>query len=126
MLMADGAPVVALGTPGGDQQDQWQLLYLLRTVVGGYTPQEAIDAPMFHTTAVTSSFWPRVRSERGLVVEDRVGSDVVDGLRERGHDVTVSSGWSLGRLSMVGRDPSNGMLCGAANPRGGLGYAAGR
>ncbi|WP_225858464.1 gamma-glutamyltransferase family protein [Rhodococcus wratislaviensis] len=126
MLMADGAPVVALGTPGGDQQDQWQLLYLLRTVVGGYAPQEAIDAPMFHTTAVTSSFWPRVRSERGLVVEDRVGSDVVDGLRERGHDVTVSSGWSLGRLSMVGRDPSNGMLCGAANPRGGLGYAAGR
>ncbi|ANY25590.1 gamma-glutamyltransferase family protein [Gordonia terrae] len=126
MLASAGTPVAALGTPGGDQQDQWQLLYLLRTVVGGYTPQEAIDAPMFHTTAITSSFWPRVRSERGLVIEDRVDPDVLDGLRERGHDVAVSSGWSLGRLSMVGRDPLSGILSGAANPRGGLGYAAGR
>ncbi|HVH24896.1 MAG TPA: gamma-glutamyltransferase, partial [Pseudonocardia sp.] len=32
MLLRGGEPVVALGTPGGDQQDQWQLLYLLRTL----------------------------------------------------------------------------------------------
>ena len=126
MVMAGDATVVALGTPGGDQQDQWQLLYLLRTIIGGFTPQQAIDAPTFHTTAITSSFWPRVRSGRGLVVEERVGDDVVDELRRRGHDVVVSHPWSLGRLSMVGRDPVDGQLCGAANPRGGLGYAVGR
>lgn len=126
MLLTDGVPTAALGTPGGDQQDQWQLLYVLRTIVGGYSPQQAIDAPTFHTTAITSSFWPRVRSARGLVVEDRVGSAVIAGLRERGHEVTVSSGWSLGRISMVGKDPDSGLLCGAANPRGGLGYAVGR
>lgn len=126
MVLEAGVPVTSLGTPGGDQQDQWQLLYLLRTTVTGMTPQQAIDAPMYHTTAFPGSFVPRTASERGVVVEDRAGTEVIDGLRGRGHDVTVTDGWSLGRLSMVGRDRVTGRLCAAANPRGGTGYAVGR
>lgn len=126
MLSRDGHVVEALGTPGGDQQDQWQLLYLLRTLVGGYTPQQAIDAPAFHTTAMISSFWPRERTAAGVVVESRLGDEVIAGLRERGHDVTVAPAWSLGRLSAVGRDPETGRVWAAANPRGAQGYAAGR
>lgn len=126
MVLDAGVPVTALGTPGGDQQDQWQLLYLLRTIVGEMTPQQAIDAPMFHTTAFPGSFVPRTASECGVVVEDRLGAEVIDGLRGRGHDVTVTDGWSLGRLSMVGRDRVTGRLSAAANPRGGAGYAVGR
>lgn len=126
VLCHDTTAVSALGSPGGDQQDQWQLLYLLRTIVGGRTPQEAIDAPMFHTTAATQSFWPREWTPRGVVVEQRLGSDVIEGLRRRDHDVTVSAPWSLGRLSSVTRDPRTGLLSAAANPRGMQGYAAGR
>lgn len=126
MLVDGGIPTVALGTPGGDQQDQWQLLYLLRTLVGRYAPQQAIDAPMFHTTAFTGSFVPRTRSECSVVVEDRVGAGVIEGLRDRGHAVTVSASWSLGRLSMAGRNRDTGELIAAANPRGALGYAVGR
>ncbi|WP_345417577.1 gamma-glutamyltransferase family protein [Actinomycetospora chlora] len=126
-LVLDGAgPVAALGTPGGDQQDQWQLLYLLRTLVGGYDPQQAIDAPALHTTSSPSSFWPRGRVPAGAVVEDRLGDDVVAGLERRGHRVTRSGPWSLGRLSAVGIDRSRGVLWGAANPRGMQGYAVGR
>lgn len=121
-----GVPVAALGTPGGDQQDQWQLLYLLRVLVGGYAPQEAIDAPMFHTTSIASSFWPRTWTPGGIVVEDRLGPAVIDELRRRGHRVTVSDGWSLGRLSTVTRDAATGVLGAAANSRGAQGYAAGR
>ncbi|GAA0462053.1 transferase [Paractinoplanes deccanensis] len=126
MLVRDGEVVEALGTPGGDQQDQWQLPYVLRRLIGGYGPQRAIDAPVFHTTHVPSSFWPRTWEPGGLVVEERLGDEVVAGLRRRGHIVTVSGPWSLGRLSAVGRDPATGELSAAANPRGGLGYAAGR
>ena len=61
LILQGGHPIATLGTPGGDQQDQWQLLYLLRTLVGGYSPQEAIDAPAFHTTSFPDSFWPRTR-----------------------------------------------------------------
>lgn len=32
LVLKDGQAVAALGSPGGDQQDQWQLLYLLRCV----------------------------------------------------------------------------------------------
>ncbi len=126
LLCRDGAAVSALGSPGGDQQEQWQLLYLLRTIVGGHSPQTAIDAPMFHSTAVAQSFWPREWTPRGAVVEERIGAEVIDGLRRRGHDITVSGPWSLGRLSAVERDPRTGLVSAAANPRGMQGYAAGR
>jgi len=126
LLSRSGVTTSALGTPGGDQQDQWQLLYLLRTIVGGHAPQQAIDAPAFHTTALVGSFWPREWSPAGLVVEDRLGVAVVAELERRGHAVTVVDGWSLGRLSAVTRDPATGRLGAAANARGAQGYAAGR
>jgi gamma-glutamyltranspeptidase/glutathione hydrolase len=126
LVLRDGHAVTALGSPGGDQQDQWQLPYLLRTIVGGYSPQQAIDAPTFHTTSLPGSFWPRTWEPGGAVVEDRLGSDVIAGLERRGHRITVAGGWTLGRLSAVVRDPHTGILQAAANPRGMQGYAAGR
>lgn len=126
LVLRDGEPLIALGSPGGDQQDQWQLLFLLRVLVGGYTPQQAIDAPALHTTSFPGSFWPRTWTPGGAVVEDRVGDDVIAGLERRGHVVTRAGDWALGRLSAVTRDPATGLLGAAANPRGAQGYAAGR
>ncbi|GAA4167853.1 gamma-glutamyltransferase family protein [Gryllotalpicola koreensis] len=123
---SEGAPLLTLGTPGGDQQDQWQLPALLRILVGRWDPQAAIDAPAFHTTSHLSSFWPRVWEPAGLIIEGRVGESVLAELRERGHRITVPGDWSLGRLSAVGREPATGTLWAAANPRGVQGYAAGR
>lgn len=126
LVMADGRAVAAFGSPGGDQQDQWQLLYLLRTLVGGYSPQEAIDAPAFHTTSMPGSFWPRTWTPAGAVVEDRLGEEIIDDLVARGHKVLCAGDWALGRLCAVTRDPETGFLEAAANPRGAQGYAAGR
>ncbi|MBX3096420.1 MAG: gamma-glutamyltransferase [Fimbriimonadaceae bacterium] len=125
LLLRDGRAVGTLGSPGGDQQDQWQLPYLLRTIVGGYSPQEAIDAPTLHSTSFPDSFWPRTWEPGGAVVEDRLGDDVIRSLEARGHLVTRAGDWTLGRLSAVGIGP-DGMLFAAANPRGSQGYAAGR
>lgn len=126
LVLKDGQAVTALGSPGGDQQDQWQLLYLLRTLVGRYTPQQAVDAPALHTTSIPGSFWPRTWIPGGAVVEDRLGPDVIAALERRGHRVTRAGDWALGRLSAVVRDPDSGRLRAAANPRGAQGYAAGR
>jgi gamma-glutamyltranspeptidase / glutathione hydrolase len=117
---------MAFGTPGGDQQDQWSLNFFLAHVHFGLNLQEAIDAPMFHTNHLPSSFYPRTAAPGGVMVEARLDPEVVAALRGRGHDVTVVDGWSLGRLSAVSRDPENGLLRAAANPRGMQGYAAGR
>lgn len=126
LVLRDGVPEFAIGSPGGDQQDQWQLLALLRIIVGGYTPQQAIDAPALHTTAMPESFWPRTWTPAGAVVEDRLGSAVIEALEGRGHAVTRAGDWSLGRVSAVGRDAGSGVMWAAANPRGMQGYAAGR
>lgn len=126
LVLKDGRAIAALGSPGGDQQDLWQLLYLLRTLVGGYTPQQAIDAPMFHSTSFPSSFWPRTWEPGGAVAEGRLGDGVIADLVARGHRVTRVGDWTLGRISAVGIDPATGALSAAANPRGAQGYAAGR
>ena len=126
LVLKDGAPEFAIGSPGGDQQDQWQLLALLRIIVGGYSPQQAIDAPALHTTSLPESFWPRTWTPAGAVVEDRLGDALIAGLERRGHVVTRAGDWTLGRVSAVGRDAATGTLWSAANPRGMQGYAAGR
>lgn len=105
---------------------------LLRMLVGGYTAQEAIDAPTLHTTALIDSFWPRTWNPAGVVAEDRLGDDIIAGLVERGHDVLRAGDWTLGRLSAVGIDRRRLLASGApvlwaaANARGMSGYAAGR
>jgi gamma-glutamyltranspeptidase/glutathione hydrolase len=71
-----------------------------------------------------SSFYPREAQPRRLDMEARYSPEVIDELRERGHDVTVQPDWSLGRVSAVSRH--EGVLRAAANPRGMQGYAAGR
>lgn len=124
-LLSRADEVIALGSPGGDQQDQWQLTVLLRLLVGGYSPQQAIDAPNLHTTAIVDSFWPRTWTPSGVAVEDRLGDEVIVGLERRGHRVRRMGDWSLGRVTAVGRD-ATGTLWAAANPRGAQGYAAGR
>ncbi len=126
LVLRDGRAVAALGTPGGDQQEQWQVPVLLRMLAGGYTAQQAIDTPSLHTTALVDSFWPRGWTPADVVVEDRLGDDVIAGLERRGHTVTRSGDWSLGRVSAVGRDAETGLMWAAANPRGMQGYAAGR
>jgi gamma-glutamyltranspeptidase/glutathione hydrolase len=118
--------LLAFGTPGGDQQDQWQLGFFLNHAVFGMDLQESIDAPAWHTTAFPSSFYPRETVPGGLVVESRVDGGARDELKNRGHRVTVSEPWSLGRLSAVERDAETGVLRAAANPRGMQGYAVGR
>ena len=122
----DGVPVLAFGTPGGDQQDQWSLAFLLAHVHGGLGLQAAIDAPMFHTNHFPSSFYPREASPGRVVAEGRLDPGVVAELRGRGHDVEVTGDWTQGRLSAVARDPGTGFLSAGANPRGMQGYAVGR
>ncbi|MFF9813499.1 gamma-glutamyltransferase family protein [Streptomyces sp. NPDC014006] len=131
LALRDGVPVLAFGTPGGDQQDQWQLHFFLAAALrspvrGGLDLQGAIDAPNWHNDSFPGSFYPRAMRPGALTVESRTDPGVVAELRRRGHDVTVGPPWSEGRLCAVARDPRTGVLSAAANPRGMQGYAVGR
>ncbi|MET9291357.1 gamma-glutamyltransferase [Streptomyces sp. NPDC003077] len=131
LALRDGVPVMAFGTPGGDQQDQWQLHFFLAVALrpmvrGGLDLQGAIDAPNWHQESFPGSFFPRVMRPGGVTVESRLDAAIVADLRRRGHRVTVGGPWSEGRLCAVARDPETGVLSSAANPRGMQGYAVGR
>ncbi|MFF4230519.1 gamma-glutamyltransferase family protein [Streptomyces sp. NPDC001820] len=131
LALRDGVPVMAFGTPGGDQQDQWQLHFFLAVALrpevrGGLDLQGAIDAPNWHNDSFPGSFHPRGMRPGSVTVESRMDPAVIAGLRLRGHDVTVGDAWSEGRLCAVARDPRTGVLSAAANPRGMQGYAVGR
>ncbi|WP_405775307.1 gamma-glutamyltransferase family protein [Streptomyces sp. NBC_00859] len=131
LALRDGVPVLAFGTPGGDQQDQWQLHFFLAVALtapvrGGLDLQGAIDAPNWHSDSFPSSFHPRGMRPGSVTVESRTGEEIIGELRRRGHDVTVGDAWSEGRLCAVARDPETGVLSAAANPRGMQGYAVGR
>jgi gamma-glutamyltranspeptidase/glutathione hydrolase len=121
LVLREGEPWLAYGTPGGDQQEQWALHALLRHVDRGLDLQAAIDAPEWHTDHLISSFYPRGVALRSLAVESRLGDDAIGELRRRGHDVAVAGPWSIGRVSMVKRE--GGQLLAAANTRAMQGYA---
>ena len=129
LALKNGEPALAFGTPGGDQQDQWSLVFFLRHAVHGLNLQAAIDAPAWHVDHFPASFWPRSTTLNRLSLESRLRGDTIDALRAAGHNVQVGEPWSEGRLSACGRErDSRGrwILKAAANPRRMQGYAVGR
>jgi gamma-glutamyltranspeptidase/glutathione hydrolase len=124
MASRDGAPCLAFGTPGGDQQDQWAMTVFLRHLHHGMNLQAAIDAPLFHSKHAVSSFYPRERYPGVLLMEGRFPESTQHALTDRGHKITVEDDWALGRVCAVGS--GDGLLRAAATPRFMQGYAIGR
>jgi gamma-glutamyltranspeptidase/glutathione hydrolase len=111
LVLREGRPYLAFGTPGGDQQDQWSLLFFLAQVHFGLNPE---------------SFWPRGSVPGGMLVEKRLDPAVVSELRRRGHRISVTGDYVLGRVTAVGSLPETGFLRAAADPRSMQAYAVGR
>jgi gamma-glutamyltranspeptidase/glutathione hydrolase len=126
VLRADGEPHMVFGTEGGDNQDQWTLQAFLNVVDFGMSIQEALDAPLFHSAAFPSSFYPHDLEPAGLYVEGRIGPGTVDRLRSMGHDVTVGGDWDFGQVTMARITPETGLLEAGASPRSMAAYAVGR
>ena len=124
LITRDGEAYLAMGTPGGDQQDQWTLAVLMRHLHHGMDLQESIDQPLFTSRHFPQSFYPRKAESNRLLVEERWGEATIAGLRKRGHDVQVEGPWALGRVCAVKRE--DGFVLAAATPRLMQAYAIGR
>ncbi|GAB2898583.1 gamma-glutamyltransferase family protein [Paralcaligenes ginsengisoli] len=129
LALRDGIPYMAFGTPGGDQQDQWSLAFLLRHIEMGMNLQESIEAPSWHINHFPGSFWPRSTILNRITLESRFSEACIADLKAAGHEVKIGPAWSEGRISACTREfTKNGslLLRAAANPRGMQGYAVGR
>ena len=105
-LTKDGQPVGPFGVMGGFMQPQGQMQVLMNTIDYHLNPQAALDAPR----------WQWVGGKR-IEVEPAVPSEIVEGLRAKGHDVVVNPNIiSYGRGQIIWRN-DEGVLMGATEPR---------
>ena len=118
MVLKDGKPYLAIGTPGGDNQDQQICNVLLRVLAFDEPLQAAIEAPRVNSNHFHDSFGNKRDAPGELEIENRVPKDVRDGLTARGHKLKVLGpfGVSTGIVA-VGVVPATGSLRGGADVR---------
>jgi len=131
IALRDGEPYMAFGTPGGDQQDQWSLIFLLRHLHGAMDIADANAAPMFHTRSFYSSYAPFKADPGRLIIEHSMPEATVAELRRRGHDIRIGgppadhyAAQNFGTLSAIRR--ARGLLEATASGRWPYAYCAGR
>ena len=125
LVLRNGKPYLAFGTPGADQQDQWSLQFFLNCVDFGMNLQAAADAPTFHTSHFPASFYPHGARPGTMHVESRIPASTASALTAKGHTVEVGGEWSHGRVLAVRFDADSGVLSGVATARLETGYAMG-
>ena len=104
------------GTPGGDGQPQWNMQALTNLIDYGQDEQEAVESPRWTSFPGTDPL--SIANDLVLRVEERVGLDTVEALRQRGHKVMVLGAWDGdGAAQVIGRDPESGVLSGGSDPR---------
>jgi gamma-glutamyltranspeptidase/glutathione hydrolase len=118
VVMKDGKPFLAIGTPGGDSQDQQILLVLLNLIDFGLDLQAAIEAPRVNSLHPISSFDDH-RAQLGVLeIEATHPASVMDDLRARGHTLLVRRAHAISTgIVAVGVDPVTGKLRGGADLR---------
>lgn len=122
IVFKDGEPLMAIGTPGGDNQEQTILQTFLNVVEfwPDWYPNlhSAIEWPRVQTLHLYQSFWPHTTGFNRVNMEIGIGQDVIDEMRKRGHDVTVVPPFRIsGCATAVLLDPKTGNRIAAADPR---------
>ena len=122
LIFKGDTPMMALGTPGGDNQDQTILQALLSVVEfwNDWYPNlhAALERPRVQTLHFYGSFWPHTPGFNKLSVEATVPDGVYNELRARGHDVSRLRPFGMsGCATAVMIDPASGNRFAAADPR---------
>ncbi len=108
MLFRDGRPWTVYGTPGADAQVQTNFQHTVAFVDLELDVQAAIERPRW-----------RHLPDGSLLLEGRFAPDVVEGLRAKGHRVTVGEPWEseTGGAQAIMIDQRTSVLQAGADPR---------
>jgi gamma-glutamyltranspeptidase / glutathione hydrolase len=122
LVFKGDTPMMALGTPGGDNQDQTILQALLSIVDfwDDWYPNlhGALERPRVQTAHFYGSFWPHEAGFNQLNVEATISEAVYQELKARGHDVGRLRQFGMsGCATAVLIDPSSGNRIAGADPR---------
>jgi len=122
IVLRNGEPFMAIGTPGGDNQEQTILQGLLNVIE--FWPEwypnlhEAFRWPRVQTLHFYGSFWPHPGGFNQLNLESDFPESVVEELKSRGHDVKKLPPRSIPSCATaVIIDPATGSRIAGADPR---------
>ena len=116
------------GCPGGDAQCQAMVQVFLNIVEFGMAPQVAVEQPRFATWNFPNSFWPHEYLPGRLNLESRLDPELIEQLKQLGHDAVLSEDWDPMYMGVVGAitvDADTGLIRAGADPRRDT-YAIGR
>jgi gamma-glutamyltranspeptidase/glutathione hydrolase len=119
VVLKDGEPFMAIGTPGGDVQPQAMLQVFLNQVEFNMNPQEAIEAPRVATYNHPASFSPHQYFPGVSAGEERINEEVFDNLKNKGHRMYnwPQFVYRAGAVNVVQRDTRTGVLQAGADLR---------
>ena len=122
MVFKGDVPMMGIGTPGGDNQDQ-TILQALLSVVDFWSEwypnlHGALERPRVQTMHFYGSFWPHTAGFNQLNVEATIPDAVYNELKARGHDVSRLRPFGMsGCATAVMIDPATGNRFAGADPR---------
>jgi gamma-glutamyltranspeptidase/glutathione hydrolase len=119
LVLKDGKPFMAFGTPGGDVQSQAMLQAFLNIVCFGFDPQQAVEAPRVASASFPNSFEPHAYHPGRLNVETSIPAAVRADLERKGHKLHLwpEREWRAGAVSAIVINADAGVLKAAADPR---------
>ena len=122
IVLKDGQPFLAIGSPGGDNQEQTILQTFLNIVEfwPDWYPNlhAAIQRPRVQTLHFNASFWPHNTGFNRINVESNLPTAVIEELISRGHVVNLTELFGIsGCSTAVLLDPDTGNRIAAADPR---------
>ena len=121
-MLFRGNDVFAVGgSPGADEQPQTNFQIIHDLIDLQMDPQSAVEAPRWSHQPGTP---PRDQLPEALRMEEGFDAQTLDGLRQRGHKISVVDRWSFGSAKVIVRDQENGCWLAGADPRR-VGYALG-
>jgi gamma-glutamyltranspeptidase/glutathione hydrolase len=115
-LARDGRVYLVGGTPGGDQQPQWNMQLITNLIDYEMDVQAAVEAPRWNGFPGSDPI--NLPNPFDVRVESSVGEEAIAGLRARGHTVrTVEPLHAGGAAFLIERDAQTGVLQAGADPR---------
>ena len=114
---ADGSLYLVGGTPGANIQVQTNLQLIVNIVDLKMNVQQAIEAPHWQHLKKASEISEVENGTGVLQIEDRVGTEVIEGLRAKGHDVRPLPAWGHVSSSQLLEVLPNGAFAFGSDPR---------
>lgn len=116
LAIGPGRNIIALSTPGGDNQEQSLMQVLFNAMLFGMNAENSVEAPRFQTEHLVSSFDNHAMSPGTLLLDERTAPSVVTELARRNHKIEMRSRYNSGAAPGIVRLNPDGMIEAGSDP----------